>query len=389
VRRLARARAIPIADWGATVKLLPDAAPRAVDEVREQLVQVWPLLAASDEFRQPTREGGVELWDLAASRLRYWLTDLVPRQWGIHTTVRETFAARPPAAVLVPHVMDSEGRAAFMAFRSVGVPTWIYQHGGFVGSCECPPWDVNDLWMAERILTYGDGVSAYFAGRRHRRSRPLAAPVSVGSSRLDSVRRPRAARRANRSRPLVLIVPGVIAGNNRSFDKGTLPDLVEVELQAALVAATRAFPQCEFVFKAFPWEIDAQTPAARLAAQPGANCRLDLGSKLPRLMERASLIVMTVPSTALLEALQTDARILVLVDDRSIEMTPQADAALARRAFVEHTVEGFLATYRRLLTAGDFAPVMHADRTFVCQYGTHQDDGHSAERALEALGAAP
>jgi hypothetical protein len=66
-------------------------------------------------------------------------------------------------------------------------------------------------------------------------------------------------------------------------------------------------------------------------------------------------------------------------------MRPDAYRALERRAHVASTPAEFIATYRRLLTEGDFRPVSPLDDTFLREYGTHLDDGRSAERALSVI----
>jgi len=66
-------------------------------------------------------------------------------------------------------------------------------------------------------------------------------------------------------------------------------------------------------------------------------------------------------------------------------MQPNARRSLERRAHVASGPEEFLATYRRLLASGDFGPTARPDDAFLRDFGTHLDDGRSAERALSAI----
>jgi hypothetical protein len=179
-------------------------------------------------------------------------------------------------------------------------------------------------------------------------------------------------------------VPNLIPRNARYFDAGTTPDVLESELQVALVDAAREFPRCRFTFKAFPFPGQAAVPAVLLAQKGGSNCRVAMRS-LRRLIERADLIVLSFASTALLEALTTDRQILVLVDPRFVLMHPDALAALKRRAHVAESPADFIATYRRLLADGNFSRLSSPDDAFLRDYGTHLDDGQSAIRALKAI----
>jgi hypothetical protein len=387
VRRLAQRRGIRVASWAATVRRFEATARRVhTTEVDLHLRRAWDILSNEPAFRTPLRETDIDLFPLVASRLEYWLTTIVPHLWRVYDIVRRSPAEHRPAVAVVPHLANPAEVAVFSAFRADGVRTVVYQHGGLIGVCDCASFDVGDQAAPEWLLTYGEGMSEYFAERRRLRGRELAVPVSVGSARCDQLRQSvRRSHRHTTTRRRVVIVPGVIVGNDRRIDKGNLPDVVEADVQTALVAAARRFPQHEFVFKTFPVAVRAPTPAALIAAEPDANCRLDSRTNLPLLMTDASLIVLTMPATALLEAIQTDASILVLIDQRSIDIRPAALAALKRRAHVEVTPDAFIARYHQLLTEGTFGADTHADRTFSRMYATHEDDGRSAERVLERL----
>jgi hypothetical protein len=100
---------------------------------------------------------------------------------------------------------------------------------------------------------------------------------------------------------------------------------------------------------------------------------------------RADLVLMLFASTALLEALLIDRQILVLVDPRFVKMQPEARRALERRAMVAATPEEFLTRADSLLRSGAFAVSLPLDDSFLRHYGTHLNDGRSAERALAAI----
>jgi hypothetical protein len=269
--------------------------------------------------------------------------------------------------------------------RSIGAKGFIYQHGGFVGACECPPWDCNDLALADGELTYGSGTTDYFVERGRKYQDPRAVPTTVGSSRLDALRGQMSRGRVTSRKPRVLLVPNLIPRNNRYLDAGTTADVLESELQLALVDKARQFPQYAFTFKAFPYSDQRETPAVQLARLPESNCLVVARRSLPGLLAEADFVVLSFASTALLEALMTDRPILVLVDPQFAVMTPAARELLVRRAHVASEPVEFLDLYARLLTEGRFGPLSNPDDSFLCEYGTHLNDGRSASRVLAAI----
>ncbi|MBI5032983.1 MAG: hypothetical protein HZB51_20875 [Chloroflexi bacterium] len=353
-------------------------------QAREWMAQTWQNIESLAEFRQPTHCAGYNLWSCAKDRVHFWWHVLVPQQWAVYQGVRRYYQNDAPIAVAVSGLGDHVERGIFSALRSLGVRAFIYQHGGFVGWCECPPWDTNDLTLAQYELCHGWAMSKHFETRKARSARPLATPISVGSSRLDTwlVRMARLSRPTKR-RPQILIVPNLIPENNRYLDCGTLPDVTESEIQIAMVSVAREFPQYDFVFKAFPGQFNA--PATRLALQPGINCRVVFKKRIPLLVAQSDLIVLNFPSTGMMEALISDRQIILLADPRSIRMFPEAKAALAKRVTLTETPEEFIAAFHAQLTKGIFKPINHPDQSFLEMYGTHLNDGHSAERAWDAI----
>jgi hypothetical protein len=380
---LASKQHIRLASWESLVnRLRPVIKSAACYEARGWMATIWCNIHNSEEFRQPSQPRGYDLWSMVRARLHFWWHVLIPQQWAVYKTVLCSFKTSLPRSVVVSRVNDHVERAVFSAMRTLGIPTYIYQHGGFVGWCECLGWDSSDLLHTQYELTYGRAVSEYFMARRERSNQRLAHPLSVGSSRLDALRKQIRTTRRHR-RPVVLLVPNLIPGNDRYLDCGNLPDVTESEIQAAMVSVAHDFPQYDFVFKTFPNQAD--TPAVKLAGRQGSNCRVVFKAKLPILMAKADLIVLSFPSTALLEALLTDRPILVLADRRSIRLLREARAALSKRVILAESAEEFLESLRKLLLQGAFPPILHPDQSFLEMYGTYINDGNSAQRVLEAV----
>jgi hypothetical protein len=384
----ARRKRMAVERWGLVVKHARTASSREVD-VSHTMADAWAPALQEAELLAPAVVSRCDLRHLVEARLRFWWEVLIPEQWRAFATVREQWAGKRVQAVAVSGLADHIERGAFAAMRSLGARTYIYQHGGFVGACECPPWDCNDLALADYELTYGAGTADYFRSRGARYADRRATAIAVGSSRLDTLQRSIPRGRPASQRKRILIVPNLIPRNSRYFDAGTTPDVLESELQEAVVAIARECAAYEFIFKAFPYHDQRETPAVALAGAPGSNCRVEFDKPLPALIARADLIVLLFPSTALLEALLSDRSVIVQVDPRFVSMRPSARAALDRRALVVDSPARLLQQLRRVLQDGRFPVSVPVDDLFLREYGTHLDDGQSADRALAALASAP
>ena len=388
VRRAAARAGMAVGSWSAVVNRAR-MTTSGNDDLSGRMMEAWAAALTDADVLGPATVDGCDFRDTAEARLRFWWEVLIPQQWRAFAATREQWSAARSAAIAVAGLSDHIERGAFAAMRSLGARTYVYQHGGFVGACECPPWDCNDLALAAYELTYGSGTSDYFSSRGTTDGVARAMPIAVGSSRLDGLRRSIRRGRARRRRARVVLIPNLIPRNNRYFDAGTTPDILESELQEALVAMAREFPQYDFIFKAFPYQDQRDTPAVALARTTGSNCHVEFEQPLPALIARADLIVVLFPSTALLEALLTDKPVIVLVDPRFVRMRPPARAALERRAIVSSSPEDFVEQVRERLRRGDFTLPAAVDDQFLRDYGTHLDDGKSAERALAALASTP
>jgi hypothetical protein len=150
-----------------------------------------------------------------------------------------------------------------------------------------------------------------------------------------------------------------------------------------MVLLAREFPNYRFLYKPFHYQQD--TPAVRLAKDKDSNCKVVRYTGLLDLMPKSDLILLDFPSTALLQAATTDRPMIVLVDARFLRMEPEALRLLRRRAWVGESLDEFMTLAVQFLKKGDFSRLNAPDDEFLQRFGTHRQDGLSAERALDAL----
>ncbi|MBI4848382.1 MAG: hypothetical protein HY808_07400 [Nitrospirae bacterium] len=385
VWEMIRQRRHPFARWDILVDRFRGKTQSPVyHQTALQMKEIWHEINLRPFFRAIARSADIELWQVAEWRLNFWWHTLIPQQWAVYEAARHFYRHKPPRAVAVTGLVDHVERGVFAALRSLQIPTFIYQHGGFVGWCEDVAWDVMDPLLADYQLTHGLGMTRWFKERQERYNGARALPITVGSSRLDSLRRrfSKETLIAN-PKPSILFVPNIIVRFDRYLDCGNLPDVTEAEIQAEMINTAREFPQYDFVYKAFSDQTD--TPAMRTARQPGSNCRELYSGRLTDLMQTSDLIVLNFPSSAMMEALCTNRPLIILVDNRSIRMLPQAKEALGKRAIIAETPQRFIEAIHSFLKRGDFSRIANPDQSFLELYGTYSNDGLSAERALAEI----
>lgn len=377
-------RRLPCLHWSDVVGAA--AMPSEVADMRHHLAALWSSGARSPEIRLPFSVEGVDFWPVVEPRFRLFWNDIIPAMWGHYVLARRFLSRRRPAVVVAPYAEAVWQAPTLAAARKLGIPTVVYQHGGMVGVCELPVFRETDRYVADHMLVYGDGVKAYFDEDDLRRGADRATTTAVGSARLDAVRagRRRWTSLRRRARPVVLYIAEQLRGNAHYLNCNGYPDVSFYELQANLVDLFGEFPHIHFIYKAFADHLPNPIPEATRRV---ANIETVgfLERRATTLMWDADLIVLDMPSTALLECLLTPKPLVVFADSRSLRMREEAKRLLRRRCLLTDTPEEFLAELRRVLSMGTFAQFARSDDSFLSAYGTHLNDGRSADRAADAI----
>ena len=373
---------------------LPPFPAATTRDLAGRLARLWGETERKVNLFSPFVADGLDLSDVAARRLRSFWEDVIPEMYGHFVRARTLFAGGRPRAVVAPYAEAAWQAPTLEAARSLGVPTIIYQHGGFQGACELPIWRETDRYVADYLFVYGDGVRAYLDEDDRRLGPPRARTVVVGSARLDALRRRpspvtvasirRAAGVRSPSTPLVLYIPYMLRGNLRYLSCDDYPDVWFYDLQARIIDLFREFPDIHLVYKTFSDGL-ANPLRARARAMRNVSVIEPVEMRVTRLMWAADAILLDIPSTALLECLLTPKPMVVFADEQCLRMREEAKDLLRRRAPLAETPDEFVTAARRLLEDRRFAELARPDDGFLRAYGSHLGDGRSAERAAAAV----
>lgn len=390
------ARAAALQDWRCTEvsslyaqwqRPLPN-----LESVRQSLQVIWGQFTQNPELLAPFQWVGVNLWPAVENRMHYWWREVVPHMWQIFQRARAHFADQPPTVCLIATPWEIEDHVLLHAARASGIPCVTYQHGGFEGSCEYIMHDLTDLRYSDYRMVYGLENAAYVESRRQRYLETRAQPLTIGSTRLATLTRSNARHRRQVIRrrlgikpdwPLVLYIPTMYMRYQRYLACQDNGDVSYLELQAQVAQIMREFPDVQFVYKTFPSGLP--DPVLRLLAAYCPNCRVETQIPLTELLWAADAHMLDIPSTGMLEAMLTPKPMLVLADAQHIQLQPEARRMLQKRVWLAETPNDFTTALRQFLVKQQYAELTAPDDEFLRAFGLPQNDGHSAERAVEAL----
>lgn len=361
----------------------------STDLISNLMADLWPQINAQPFFGGPFQWIGVDLRSAAETRLRFWWHTVIPAMWQTLLQSRAYFEVHRPGAVLLSSPWEPEDHGVLQAARSLGIPTVTYQHGGFEGNCEYTTYDMTDLRHTDYRLVYGDGIAAYLRKRIERCVEVRAQIVTVGSARLDALRQAPDKRTNIRRRLGIAPVEQLIAYLPTAYQynwymaRQAYLGVPYFTLLTQVIEMLREFSRLRFVYKPFP-ELPLD-PVTRVIEARCPNCHVVTDISVPELLKACDAFIIDIPSTGLLEALLTNKSMLVFSDSRFIALRQEARVLLQKRVTLSETPKDYLEQLRLFLSRGSFQELENVDREFLRAYGTHLDDGCSAQRAVNAL----
>lgn len=371
---------------------------RAQEDLCVQAVKAcsdaWPELEAQAAFREPFHVIGFDAYALGRSGLEHFVKRVIPEMIRYYLAGREVIRRGGYRAVLAPAAMRAT--ALLAAARAERVPVVIFQHGGFVATCEHLMWDFADLAHADRLIVYGEGEKTYF-DRRRRRYAERTAEVSVaGSARLEAqitaqdprrIRRLRQTLEPDTARRLILYVATVTSGYSRLIAGESYPETLCFKRQVEVLELMRRYPNVTFIFKPYS-DRDNGRILEMIARRGVENCRVVADVPLLQLMQASDAIAVEFPSTALLEAAASGKPLAVYADRESLRLDPAAADALREGALVAETQVQFLDAIRCLAENRIPEHMSHGAGRYTREYTLDLEKGPAARRAFDVLAQA-
>lgn len=368
--------------------------PAGTANLQHELVRLWPVVIQQEEFWAPLAKWGVGRNDRAESALSFWWHKVIPELWQGYQSALKAISRRRYLAAVAWEAGGTLCGAMLQAAGAHSIPRLIYQHGSTarirIG------YFYPYLLHSERFLVYGNGTAEHLQRNLPPCEDAQAEVVPVGSARLDALKGRMNLRRveALRSklhgddhRPIILYAPTFMGiwGKGLSDETG-YADVAYFEMQERIMRLFADFPGVRLLYKDVP-SVTVWNPIPDLIRREIPNGRAALVPPLAELVWAADAIILDHMITALGEALLTRKRIVVYdpgLPGHTLE-PPEAKALLRKRAVVAETPDGFVEAVRTFLIANDFTEINVPNDEFLRAYGTHLNDGRSAQRAVDEI----
>ncbi|NJN98368.1 MAG: hypothetical protein HC875_31900 [Anaerolineales bacterium] len=186
-------------------------------------------------------------------------------------------------------------------------------------------------------------------------------------------------------RPLILYVPTCFGTFGRAIsDLAAYPDVAYFELQQKILKLWQETPEVRLVYKEFIVANDHNSLVMRDFIQDQIPDAIMTNERLTDLMWSVDAIIVDHVVTAINEVLLTNKPLLVYMPKPNAS-SPQAKTLLSKRAIVAETPTEFNSGVRTLLQMGHYPEIDNPNTEFLQHYGTHLNDGCSAQRAAALI----
>jgi hypothetical protein len=301
----------------------------------------------------------------------------------------EVFRKSGVQSLLISTQATHHDRAVIQAAKDNGIRIISWQHGG-AGFCYHPFMYHAEFFMSEIHLVFGEGVANSYrktAERLGLKSSPQFIPV--GSGWLDQERKILSGHKTATPATcqLVYITEKFLFNhyyNSTTFDSTGICDHFWI-VQREILTFAKDHPELPCVFKFHPVDFEGEPARSYTRIHAIENIRFIVQEQTVRdLIPAAGVIIIDFVSTSVLEAALSDKPVFIYTG--MFRMDPEPVALLRKRAFLYNSFPALLEGVERLLEIGPTAfakeqGVDYHNAEFIREFGTHLNDGNSAERA--------
>ena len=368
--------------------------------LRETLSVVLQKILQDSSFAALFSFDEVNFFPIFERRLRHLLLSVVPNCLEMAALLSVVLRGIPNALVLGSLFVSVEQIACAVAARNLKIPVCCGQHGGLIGYADYPMAEHFSLYVSDCYLCYGEGVHTFLmqpspSGHRSIVKRRAISMPAVGSASLDCITTRRSHNsgatrnhlRLPESKPIVVYVATNLNRDVRYFSYHLYPDIWYWRLQREVIRLCSQFSDVFLLAKFHP-DNRARNPVDIWARHEGIdNCRIIRDVPFRDVLDLADLFIIDAPTTTLLQTLTTNKKAVVFSGGSFMRFDPEAAELLKRRVIFSETRERFLQDIEATLRKHDWTLPQPPNGEFLRAYGTHLDDGRSAERAVDVLHA--
>lgn len=305
-------------------------------------------------------------------------------------------------SVVMTGGMMSQNLVIARACNRYSIPMVSTHRGGFLGYCYMPFHDRYDMADADFYISGGAGATETFSkppdGARWRPERKRAKPVTLGMAWLDGLvdkyRKPQMTNITinsdglNKRKKIMYVMPALM-GDNCYIGHVFHPEIWLSRFQVELISFLSRFQDVDVILKP---PVKDRYPQIRnpvfdwLNNQDFKNIKVySEDTQLENIIDLADAFIIDSPSTPLLPLLCTDKPFLAYIDKSFFRLVPKAKELLAKRAILSETKGQFFDKLENFVKNIDWTVGKPVNDEFLHHFGTHLNDGKSAERTAEFL----
>lgn len=350
---------------------------------RARCQRVWRALHDMASFRELFTCRGVCFFDIVAGRLEYLVTTVFPELFVVRDAALDCFSRWNVRCVASAFFSSPYTYVLAQVARACRIPVVTVQHSAY-GYWSWPLAKYTDAVMSDYKLVGGEGVVRYMEDIE----RAGCTPIPTGLVPFDPlVQQARVRRAASTRRPQVVYPLASYAKNFVPYSNTRLTVSEYFELNRRILGLLAEFPDFDVRVRPHPAPSFKQNcePLETWVGQQGwRHITFEWAGSTVAAMQAADLVIIDSPSTVLLQAAATTARIFVL--NCAFPMTEEGLAALAKRVTYSEDLHEFLSLLRDGLRRRDFKNSAYESDEFLRLYATFRHDGHSLQRAAAAVG---
>jgi hypothetical protein len=253
-------------------------------------------------------------------------------------------------------------------------PVVFYQHGEMNLYPDSLFSEASELLYISHYFSYGDGASKKYDS--YIGERGFKGPISIGSASFE-----KQLRTEEIQGQYILYATGKYMSHGAPFAASIAPDTRLLKSQETLLNYFEELISLDSEQKVI-WKLNNTPGASEVPFQVNNIQIIHFEKKFTELISEAKLIVLDAPATTCLEVCVTRKPLFVLLN--RIKWFPEAEMLLKKRAVVSYSPDELVKQIDKFIHEGIYLADVD-NREFIRSYGTHLDDGNSAERAINFL----
>lgn len=362
---------------------------------------LWKLIDESLSIRELLVVRGRDIYFLVKSLLRLLISEDLLYLISIAVFAQANMKHLKNSVVMTGGMM-SQNTVIARACSRYSIPMVSTHRGGFLGYCYTPFHERYEMADADYYISGGRGATETFSkpsdGARWRPERKRAKPVTLGQTWLDVlVEKYRKPQTTNitinpdgiSKRKKIMYVMSALLGDNCYIGHIFHPEIWLWRFQAELISFLSGFQDVDVILKA---PLKGRYPQIR---NPVFDWMNDQGFRnitvysediqLENIISLADAFIIDSPSTPLWPLSCTDKPFLAYIDKSFFRLVPKAKELLAKRAILSETKGQFLDKLESFLKNTNWTVGKSVNDEFLHHFGTHLNDGKSAERTASFL----